>query len=137
MPPSPGPRLANRAQDHARRQGRAMGLSCGGGCSGSGVGRAVLRRFVEHDRDEPADRHAEARCLLFDNGELFEQRIALARGNFSKTAITCRAVAKESVRDPLSLNEAAISVDRYATPQRPFLQQFLDGGGVQIGHYVL
>ena len=97
-PTSPGPALA---QTGMIARGRQLGPKAGLWASSRVcrqvaryVGGAVPRHFVEHDPDEPADRHAEARCLLLDNGELLEQGIALARRQLLENGDTCRAVAK-------------------------------------------
>ena len=85
-PTSPGPALA---QTGMIVRGRQLGPKAGLWLS-SPVWRRVAQYvgsqtpviFVEHDPDEPADRHAEERCLLLDKGELLEQGIALGRRQF-------------------------------------------------------
>jgi len=71
------------------------------------------------------------------HGELFEQGIPLAQRHPLENGDHLQS-GREGSPCPIRYgsNEAAIGVDRYGTPQRPFLQQFLDGGGGQIGHYV-
>ena len=93
---------------------------------------------AKHDPDEPGDRHAVAGCLPLDNGEVLEQSLALAwRHLLDSGDHLQRRREANSGNVRFCLDQVAISVERYAAPPRPFLQQVLDDGWVQIGHNVL